>query len=183
MLTELSHIPISIVRKRIKHLYVRMNRHTGEVTVSAPHHVPLAIIEQHLFIKKEWIKRQHQRILVQVTLSPPMQPPIISAQAKTLFHTQVAHLIQHWEKIIKVRVNSFCIRSMTTRWGSCNTLKKRITINLNLIHKPLPCLEYVIVHELIHLIIPNHSQRFYSLMEHFMPEWKIIKKQLEATCA
>jgi len=87
--------------------------------------------------------------------------------------------IQKWETIIGVRTQSFTIKSMKTRWGSCNVMTKRICLNLHLIKKPHQCLEYVIVHELVHLLEASHNHRFYALMTQFMPQWKEYKEQLE----
>ena len=91
---------------------------------------------------------------------------------------RVPELIKKWEVIIGVQVNEWGIKTMKTRWGSCNTVKKRVWLNLNLIQKPLMCLEYVIVHELVHLLEASHNKRFYALMTQFMPEWKTWKNQL-----
>ncbi|WP_028388578.1 M48 family metallopeptidase [Legionella fairfieldensis] len=88
-------------------------------------------------------------------------------------------LIAKWESIIGVKVNSWGIKTMKTRWGSCNTDKKRIWLNLNLIKKPLACLEYVLVHELVHLLEAGHNKRFYNFMDQFLPAWQENKRQLE----
>ncbi len=83
----------------------------------------------------------------------------------------IPDLIQKWEPIIGVAVHAWGIKSMKTRWGSCNVVAHRIWLNLNLIQKPLICLEYVLVHEMVHLLEANHSKRFYALMTQFMPKW------------
>ncbi len=88
-------------------------------------------------------------------------------------------LIQHWEKIVGVQVYEWGIKKMKTRWGSCNTRAARIWLNLNLIKKPQECLEYVLVHELVHLHEPSHNQRFYRLMSQFMPQWRDYQCLLE----
>lgn len=87
-------------------------------------------------------------------------------------------LLDKWQFIMGVSVNQVSIRRMTSRWGSCHPTKKNITLNLRLIEKPLRCLEYVIVHELVHLFEVHHNQRFYALMTHYLSDWKDIKKQL-----
>jgi predicted metal-dependent hydrolase len=87
-------------------------------------------------------------------------------------------LLDKWQSIMGVTVNQVSIRRMTSRWGSCHPTKKNITLNLRLIEKPLRCLEYVIVHELVHLFEVRHNQRFYALMTHYLSDWKQIKKQL-----
>ena len=74
---------------------------------------------------------------------------------------------------------SLTIRKMTTRWGVCNTRTKRVTLNLELIKMPLFCLDYVIYHELSHLIYANHSKDFWSLVEENCPEYKKIKKYMK----
>ncbi|MGC1182428.1 M48 family metallopeptidase [Legionella sp.] len=81
-------------------------------------------------------------------------------------------LIQHWQAIVEVKVAQWGIKKMKTRWGSCNTKVARIWLNLNLIKKPQKCLEYVLVHELVHLLEASHNKRFYQLMSTFMPQWR-----------
>ncbi len=74
---------------------------------------------------------------------------------------------------------SLTVRKMTTRWGVCNTKSKRVTLNLELIKMPLFCLDYVIIHELSHLIYANHSSNFWALVEENCPEYKKIKKYMK----
>jgi len=90
------------------------------------------------------------------------------------------HLIKHWQSIIGVHVNEWGIKKMNTRWGSCNTQAHRIWLNLNLIKKPLQCLEYVLVHELVHLLEASHNHRFYQLMDKFLPNWRAANSLLES---
>lgn len=88
-------------------------------------------------------------------------------------------LIKQWEPIIGVKVAEWGIKKMKTRWGSCNTRARRIWLNLSLIKKPVVCLEYVLVHELVHLLEASHNQRFYALMTQFMPQWREYQYLLE----
>lgn len=88
-------------------------------------------------------------------------------------------LLHYWEPIIQVKAAEWGIKKMKTRWGSCNTRAHRIWLNLNLIKKPLVCLEYVLVHELVHLLEASHNKRFYSLMTQFMPQWREHQLLLE----
>lgn len=92
---------------------------------------------------------------------------------------QITSLIAHWENQIGVKAESVNFKRMKRRWGSCNTRTKTIWLNLYLIQTPLACLEYVLVHELVHLIEKNHSARFYLLMDHFLPSWRQTKIELE----
>lgn len=80
---------------------------------------------------------------------------------------------------LKVPYPSLTVRSMTTRWGSCTMLKRKITLNLSLIEKPFDCIEYVACHELTHFLVQNHSSDFYKVMDKVMPNHKEIKKLLK----
>lgn len=87
-------------------------------------------------------------------------------------------LIQKWEKKMNVRVNEFGIKKMRTKWGTCNRDAKRIWLNLELAKKPGECLEYIVVHEMVHLLERNHNDRFVSHMNKFMPKWRFYKEEL-----
>ncbi|MEM8831679.1 MAG: SprT family zinc-dependent metalloprotease [Cyanobacteria bacterium P01_G01_bin.19] len=87
-------------------------------------------------------------------------------------------LIKKWEQVIGVKTNDWGVKKMKTRWGTCNTQAKRIWLNLELIKKPHQCLEYVVVHELVHLLERNHGDRFQAYMTRFMPRWREYERQL-----
>lgn len=89
-------------------------------------------------------------------------------------------LVEKWEYIIGVSVESVRVRNMTTRWGTCNTRDKRICFNLQLAKKPLKCLEYVVVHELVHLLEPSHNVVFKNHMDKYLPNWREIKRELNS---
>ncbi len=89
-------------------------------------------------------------------------------------------LIAKWEQHMKVKVNKFYVRKMKTRWGSCNPRKRTIRLNTDLARKPRACLEYLVVHEMAHLLVPDHSARFIALMDEFMPNWRDCRNQLSA---
>ncbi len=90
----------------------------------------------------------------------------------------IAILLQKWEPEIGVKSNKFVIRTMKTKWGSCNPKLKTINLNLNLIEKAPEHLEYVLVHELIHLIERKHNANFVAHMDKFIPNWKQLKSEL-----
>jgi len=87
-------------------------------------------------------------------------------------------LIEKWEKKMGVKMNEFGIKKMKTRWGTCNTKARRIWLNLELAKKPAECLEYVVVHEMVHLLERSHNNRFVALMDQFMPKWRSHKDEL-----
>ncbi|ARJ56354.1 M48 family metallopeptidase [Campylobacter cuniculorum] len=88
-------------------------------------------------------------------------------------------IFTRFNQITKKEVKKFAIRKMKTRWGSCNAFKSYIHINSELIKKPKICIEYVIFHELTHMIFPNHSKNFYNYLSYYMRDWKERKECLE----
>ena len=91
---------------------------------------------------------------------------------------QIPAMISEWEPRIGVKVADWGVRKMKTRWGSCNTKARRIWLNLELAKKSLPCLEYVVVHEMLHLIERHHNDRFKSLMSELLPNWQTTRDEL-----
>lgn len=85
---------------------------------------------------------------------------------------QINKFLPVWENRLSVKANEISIRKMKTKWGSCNTDAKRILINLELAKKPVECLEFILVHELVHLIERHHNKRFLHLMDSHLPDWR-----------
>lgn len=91
---------------------------------------------------------------------------------------RIPTLIKHWEGVLGVKVNDYGVKNMKTRWGTCNVNASRIWINLQLAKKPPKCLEYIVLHEMLHLIEKNHGKRFIALLDTYMPDWRMIKDML-----
>jgi predicted metal-dependent hydrolase len=89
-----------------------------------------------------------------------------------------AELLPKWQKTIGVRPSAWGIKRMKTRWGTCNQKAGRIWLNLELAKKPVSCIEYVVVHELLHLIEKKHNERFVALMTQYLPKWRHEKQEL-----
>jgi len=218
---DIDGFTLQLQRKRVKNINLRIYR-SGELRVSAPHHMPMAHIQQFINTQRPWISRQQQRLqalpepnlpkfetgtcvyflgqaytlLLQTDTKNPRV--VLTEQELTIFskpspiyakkclsrwyHEQMLQylpeLITHWEGIIGVKAKNYVIKAMKSRWGSCQPLTQKITLNLRLIEKPLICLAYVLVHELVHLLEPSHNKRFHALMTSYMPEWKSVKAEL-----
>jgi len=95
-----------------------------------------------------------------------------------ILKAEIARLLPKWEKITDLKATEWQTKYMSTRWGTCNTKIGKIWLNLQLAKKTPECLEYVILHELVHLVEKNHNERFVSLMDKFMPMWREIKVTL-----
>lgn len=88
-------------------------------------------------------------------------------------------LIASWEPVIGVEVAEWGVKRMKTRWGSCNTKAHRIWVNLELAKHPIERLEYIVVHEMVHLLEHRHNKRFYAYMDRFLPEWRQHREALK----
>jgi predicted metal-dependent hydrolase len=92
----------------------------------------------------------------------------------------VPELVAKWERILAVKATAVGIRRMKTRWGTCNTRERRIWLNLELAKKPERCVEYIVAHELAHLVERTHSARFVALLDRHMPRWQAYRAELNA---
>lgn len=90
----------------------------------------------------------------------------------------VPPLLDKWQKLLGVATAAWGIKRMKTKWGSCNPTTRRIWLNLELVKKPARCLEYVVVHELLHLRHRHHDQKFIALMDQHLPAWRRIREEL-----
>ncbi|MGH2541172.1 MAG: M48 family metallopeptidase [Ardenticatenaceae bacterium] len=87
-------------------------------------------------------------------------------------------LITQWEFILNVKVAEWGVKKMKTRWGTCNIEARRIWLNLELVKKPAHCLEYIVVHEMVHLLERRHNDQFVAHMDKFMPQWRFFREEL-----
>ncbi len=95
-------------------------------------------------------------------------------QLKTL----IPPLLEKWQPILGVQVADWGIKKMKTKWGSCNPASRRVWFNLELAKKPAQCLEYIVVHELVHLLERHHNERFMALLETHLPQWRQYRAML-----
>ena len=94
--------------------------------------------------------------------------------------TLIPSLLEKWQEVLGVRANEFGIKKMKTKWGTCNIEARRIWVNLELAKKPVSCLEYIVVHELTHLLERNHTERFTAIMDRHLPTWRMSRKELNS---
>lgn len=129
---------------------------------------------------KPFVSLDHRRIKLTVRpgSSPARRAEVIHEWHKSLLHTAVPPLIKKWERKLKVRVAGYFLQRMKTKWGSCNHRSGNIRLNTELVKKPKDLLEYVIVHEMAHLLEPTHSDRFVSLLDKHYPSWREARAEL-----
>ncbi len=105
---------------------------------------------------------------------------IIDDWYRELLHEAVPPLLEVWQRVIGVRAQRYFVQRMKTKWGSCNHRSGSICVNTDLARKPRECLEYILVHELVHLLEPTHNERFKALMDQYLPKWRFRRDLLNA---
>ena len=126
------------------------------------------------------VRMDHQCITLSVRPGADMakRAAVYERWQRSLLHSAIPPLIAHWESRLGVKVAGYSLQRMKTKWGSCNIRRRHIRLNTELVKKPQDLLEYVIVHEMVHLIEPSHNERFVSLMNQFYPSWREAKVEL-----
>jgi predicted metal-dependent hydrolase len=97
---------------------------------------------------------------------------------RTQLKSLIPSMIEKWEAVTGVKVATWGVKKMKTKWGSCNNSERRIWFNLELAKKPIQCLEYIAVHEMVHLLERRHNDRFTELLDKFMPTWRLHRDEL-----
>ena len=126
------------------------------------------------------IELKHNRILLRVRpgTDKSRRQAIVEEWYRRQIKKAVPPLLARWEPRMDVRVERFFVQRMKTKWGSCNHKASTIRLNTELAKKPPECLEYIVVHELVHLLEPTHNARFVRLMDRFMPRWEFHREAL-----
>lgn len=129
---------------------------------------------------KPFIAIKHNKLIMHVRPNTTIEQKQVMLQE--WYREQLKGLIPthitKWEEILGVKVAEFGIRKMKTKWGTCNGEARRIWINLELAKKPPQCIEYIVVHEMVHLLERSHNKRFIAYMNKFLPQWRHLKEEL-----
>ncbi|MEI2769727.1 MAG: SprT family zinc-dependent metalloprotease [Candidatus Competibacter sp.] len=137
----------------------------------------LTVVEQD---GKPSVQIDHRRIVLSVRPGSALakREEIMHRWQRSLLHAAVPALIQKWETKLSVRVAAYFLQRMKTQWGGCNHRAGNIRLNTELVKKPKDLLEYVVVHEMLHLIEPTHGERFVALLDRHYPTWREARAEL-----
>lgn len=177
---NIEDVTILVTKKQIKNMYLRIQKKDGTVLISAPLWVNDAQIRQFAEERINWIRKYQQKYATAKSDRKESRPPsrMELEKQKKLLKQEVEKLVAKWEPVMGVEVSGITIRQMKTRWGSCNVNTHHININLALAKKPKDCLEYVVVHEMTHILEPSHNAVFWGYMTCFYPDWKRVRAYL-----
>ena len=168
-----------IEKKRIKNVNLRVQP-DGRIEVSVPYATPDEYVEDLVREKHDWLVKAQRK-----TENTPMARAMSATPAEVREWRKVVEafvpvLVERWEPILGVKAGQLAYRKMKSRWGSCQPSTGRICINVVLALYPLECLEYVVVHELVHLLVAGHGPEFQAVMDRVMPDWKKRRAKLKA---
>jgi predicted metal-dependent hydrolase len=126
------------------------------------------------------VELKHSKLTLRVRpgMSEEARQAVVDEWYRKLLKETAAPIIARWETQLGVKVKRVFIQQMKTKWGSCNHRACTIRLNTELAKKPRECLEYLIVHELVHLLEPTHNARFIALMDRYMPRWQFYRQML-----
>ena len=127
-----------------------------------------------------FIDLRHKRMILRVRpgTSARAREAIVEEWYRQLIKESVPSLLARWQPLLRVEATRFFVQRMKTKWGSCNQHARTIRLNTELAKKPPECLEYLVVHELAHLLEPTHNERFVAVMDHCMPRWRLHRNVL-----
>lgn len=129
--------------------------------------------------RKSTVLVHHNKIELKVPtgLDPTYPEKVLYRWYREQLHNKISALISAWSSKMELEVRDFTIMKIKTKWGSCST-KGKLNFNIELVKKPEECIEYIVVHELVHLIERHHNKAFVTLMNHYLPNWQLRKRQL-----
>jgi len=181
-------ISVDVVLKDIRNIHLSVHPPAGRVHLSAPVGMDIDTLRLYAISRLGWIKKQQCEYSGEsVPLIPGESVPdasqekkqsLLDAWYRKQLKAAIPDLIALWEKRIGVRVNEFGIKKMKTKWGTCNPDARRIWVNLKLAKKPKECLEYIVVHEMVHLLEHHHNEQFMALMDDILPKWRSLRDDL-----
>ena len=150
--------------------------------------------ESHFFLGQRYRLRVHEQdaparvairgvasldLFVRPGTSAEQREAILLRWHREQLKALIPPLLEKWQPILGVQVADWGVKKMKTKWGSCNPASRRVWFNLELAKKPMPCLEYIVLHELVHLLERHHNERFAGLIEAHVPQWRQYREMLK----
>lgn len=151
---------------------------SGESHYFLGHRYLLKVIETKGIQRVEIINKKVINLYMRSNHSVRSREKVMSTWYRQELKAIVPELISKWEPLLNVIVKDWGVKLMKTKWGTCNHLEQRIWINLELTKKNIRCIEYIVVHEMIHLIEKDHNENFKKILDEHIPNWKAIRSEL-----
>ncbi|MGC4175087.1 M48 family metallopeptidase [Demequina sp.] len=165
----------TVTRKPVKYTRIRVLPPDGRVAVTAPRHVSERDIARFVLEKRAWIVKHQERMASAPSL-PEAEP--VPEELRPVLYAKIGPLVEYWADRMGLVPPTYSVRRMRSRWGTCNTQRRHITLALELARRDDELLEYVIVHELTHLYERGHGPAFKAIMTRYLPEWPGLRARL-----
>ena len=172
-------LEVWVIEKRIKRMNMRVTGADARIEVSVPRWTSDREVERFVRMKRSWIDKGIQDAKNSPMAQAEAATPAQVREWRAVVEACTPPLVAAWEPILGVKAKTLVYRNMKSRWGSCQPTTGRICINVRLALYPPECLEYVVVHELCHLLVPGHGPEFHQLMTRVMPDWKQRRAKLK----
>jgi predicted metal-dependent hydrolase len=138
----------------------------------------LRVMEHHAAAKVELRNKTFMDLYVRPEVGAEQRKEVLQRWYRRQLRMLISDLLEKWQAILDVQVANWGIKKMKTKWGACNVEARRLWLNLELAKKPVQCLEYIVVHELVHLIERHHNDRFIAIMDKYLPQWRLHREEL-----
>ena len=171
-------LEVVLTRKRIRRMNIRVKEPDGRVAVSAPYSVPEREVIRFIRSRRDWIDKSAAKIRAMAAAYPEPESKAEKEARRRELKNRIEERLPYIEEVTGLRCSGWTVRDMKTRWGSCNTKTRHINLSLMLALRSDAELDYVILHELVHTVVPDHGKDFYAMMDRYMPGWKQIRKEL-----
>ena len=171
-------LEVWVLEKRVRRISLRVKPPDGRIEITVPYWTPDMIVKKFVRQKHDWLVQSMKRCA-----NSPMAQAAGASKSEVrdwrkVVEAFVPALVEKWEPILGVKAGKLAYRNMSSRWGSCQPATGRICINVRLALYPPECLEYVVVHELCHLLVPGHGPAFKALLDGVMPDWRKRRAKL-----
>lgn len=174
---------VSWIKKQMTQ-FERQQRQTKREFVSGESHYFLGnryrlnVIPTEGFPKVEIKRKTHIDLHIKQGMSTVQKEKLLEDYYRKELRKQIPEMLEKWQKKTGIKINQINIKKMKTKWGTCNHKDGRIWINLELAKSPIYCAEYVLVHEMTHTLEKTHTDKFFNLMDSFMPQWHQYRDEL-----
>jgi len=172
---EIEGLKIEAERKRVRNVRLYVSPKDLQIHLTIPYFATEKFALEFVREKMDWLKR----MLEKTKAEPRMQIMEISKEEVEELKRIISNLVPEWEFRLGVKVKEWKLRRMTSQWGSCKIKTGEITFSTCLIKKTMRCIEYVVAHELAHLLVSDHSPKFYAVIAKHIPYWKEVRRELK----
>jgi len=172
---EIEGLKIEARRKRVRNVRLYVSPKDLQIRLTIPFFATEKFALEFVREKMKWLKKT----LEKTKSEPRMQIMEISKEEVEELKKIISNLVPEWEFRLGVKVKEWKLRRMTSQWGNCKIKTREITFSTCLIKKTMRCIEYVVAHELAHLLVSDHSPKFYAVIAKHIPYWKEVRRELK----